>query len=535
MVAIMVADILSATTTRAAEPDPGADTDGSAGDSEADEESADAEADEESADVEADEEPADAEADEKPADAEADEESADNEAGTQAPVSFEAKAETASAEDTESSAVEGAGADAKPQETADASTDAGLTLVVSRIHLRVYGFLNAQLEMAQAIGGTTPYSTRGRISDGNSRLGFSGFVDITKGLQAVWQIEGCLANFEQGGINDRGLLATIVSRNTFVGVEQPVFGRLVFGYNDSVYRSMVGSAGAFGGNLGLTRTGLDLWNNTTAQMSGNPDSLFSRGEARFANSAHYTTPLFYGFQLGASFSFDEVPELERFRNRVSAGLTWEHAVGFKIGAGYDYQTNTGVDQEALFEGEPFSMGTADDVSTSFAKVLAGYVNSRTKTSVAAGVEYAMYGYSSFIYLDGYDMPPELREGTMSQLSSMASASQGLPFGLTLMVSGGKLWKLFDNDTVEWGNMMNADTLVGSPGDYEAWQVSGGIKYMFGDHFTTYLYYTHIVNESRQNVNFGQAPLYTNNIGTSEAYLSPGDSPRALGIGVLARF
>src|SRR5450830_859271 len=158
--------------------------------------------------------------------------------------------------------------------TALASADLGGVQVSTSI----YGFLNGQIESVEATGGATPYSARGRVSDGNSRIGFRGNIGVSSDLKGVWQIEAALNNFDQGGVNNRGESATLSSRNSYVGLESQRFGTFVVGNNDSVYRSLVGSGGALGGNLGLTVHGLDVWNNTSAQMSGNADSVFSRGE-----------------------------------------------------------------------------------------------------------------------------------------------------------------------------------------------------------------------------------------------------------------
>ena len=68
-------------------------------------------------------------------------------------------------------------------------------------------------------------------------------------------------NFDQGGVNSRGESATLSSRNTYVGIESARFGTFVVGNNDSVYRSLVGSGGALGGNLGLTVHGIDAEQN----------------------------------------------------------------------------------------------------------------------------------------------------------------------------------------------------------------------------------------------------------------------------------
>jgi len=94
--------------------------------------------------------------------------------------------------------------------------------------------------------------------------------------------------------------------------------------------------------------------------------------------------------------------------------------------------------------------------------------------------------------------------------------------LTLMFSGGKLGKL-------------TDAQVGQPGDYESSQLSLGAKYRINKLLTTYTYFTRIRNKPQQSVNLGQNPLYSVGTGTTGAYLSPGDSPQALGIGLIASF
>ncbi len=47
------------------------------------------------------------------------------------------------------------------------------------VQSRVYGFLNAEVERAQAGGGATPYDPRFRVVDGGSRIGFLGSVALT--------------------------------------------------------------------------------------------------------------------------------------------------------------------------------------------------------------------------------------------------------------------------------------------------------------------------------------------------------------------
>jgi predicted porin len=403
------------------------------------------------------------------------------------------------------------------------------TLASSRAHadeespfkMKAYGFLNAEVERVDADGGATPYRARGRVSDGNSRLGFAGSITLGHKLKAVWQIEGGLGSFEQGGVNDQGVQTTLVARNTFVGVEDLRFGRLVFGYNDSAYRTLVGSAGELGGNVGLTKTGLDLWNNTSAQMSGNPDSIFSRGEDRYKNSLHFDSAAFHGLRAAGSYSFDEAIAGGRLRQRYSVGLKYTFGP-VMVGVGHDHRSQTGVNLDRLRYGTGFVVDGEEGVSTNFYKALAS-VRLPTRTSLSAGYEFASYGYSDFVPPSTTGYYVQLGSGTMQQGGALGSLSQSL-FGerLVLMASGGKLWRLHNS-------------VVGSAEDYAAWQFSVGAKYMVGESFTTYVYYTDIRNNAGQNVNLGESPLYSNNLGTAAAYLAPGNCPRAMGLGLVARF
>ena len=388
-----------------------------------------------------------------------------------------------------------------------------------KVDTTIYGFLNGQLESVQATGGPTPYNTRGRVSDGNSRIGFRGHIGVSDDLKGVWQIEAALNNFDQGGVNTRGESATLSSRNTYVGVESAKFGTFVVGNNDSVYRSLIGSGGELGGNLGLTVHGLDVWNNTSAQMSGNFDSVFSRGEARYKNSAHYLSPNYFGFQVGASYGFDENQESNTNRGRWSVAA--KYTVGpFAIGAGYDRQTNTGVDTDALVQGFGFRTRDSSGVNTSFAKIVGTY-KLPTRTTIGLGFEQGKYGYEDVAVPTAGSFYTTTTFGSMKQNAVMASLTQEIGRA-TIMASAGKLGDL-------------KGTTFANEGDFGANQYAIGATYALNRFLTPYMYYTKIRNSAQQNVNLGQAPVYSNNIGKDDAFLAPGNSPRAFGIGLIARF
>jgi predicted porin len=386
------------------------------------------------------------------------------------------------------------------------------------LSVHLYGFLDAEIEWARAIGGTTPYTSRMRVADGNSRLGLFGSYQLTPSTEIDVQLEGFLNNFEQGGINDLGQSATLESRNTYIGVVDKRFGTLLAGNFDNAYRSLVGTGNSFGGNFGLTELGLDLWNNTTAAMSGGFASLFGRGEARLANSVHYRSPDIFGVRIAASYGFDEAEAQGGRRDHLSAAALYS-AYGFKLGVGFDHQANTGVDAGALLLGQGMQVTAVNDVATNFYKAIISY-QAPTGTYVGFGYERSVYGVSYFTQPTFTSITTPLTLSTMSQGGAMASAAQAIG-DLTVMISFGKLGPL-------------GYSIVGSAADYQATQISLGAKYAFDKSFMAYCYFTRIDNNPLQNLNLG-APIYSNNLGTSTAFLAPGDKPTAGGVGMIARF
>ena len=313
----------------------------------------------------------------------------------------------------------------------------GVAALTSPVQSRVYGFLNIQLERAWARGGATPYDSRFRVVDGGSRIGYAGAVPVGNDTSiALWQLEGALAGFEQGGLTDQGAHTSIVSRNSFVGVENRHLGRLVAGNNDSAYRRLVGSGGDMGGNLGLTVLGLDLWNNTSAQFSGNGKSIFGRGEERYHNSLHYVSPAFpislpsASIQVAASYGVDQALVQSARRDRFSLAALFR-AGGFSLGAAYDRQANTGVDVDNLEQGFGLRTDALNGVATYYYEVLASY-RFPFGTYLGAGVERSNYGFLLLVPpTSGYYA--NFNQGVMRQTGAMASVAQ--PWGrATLMVS-----------------------------------------------------------------------------------------------------
>jgi predicted porin len=110
---------------------------------------------------------------------------------------------------------------------------------------------------------------------------------------------------------------------------------------------------------------------------------------------------------------------------------------------------------------------------------------------------------------------------MKQNAVMLSVAQDIG-KLSIMGAAGKLYDL-------------KNTTFGNGSDYSATQYSLGAIYNFNRYLSPYVYYTKIRNHAQQNVNLGQSPIESNNIGKDDAFLAPGNSPRAFGIGLIARF
>jgi hypothetical protein len=398
------------------------------------------------------------------------------------------------------------------------------TAADSLVQSRVYGFLNAQLERSSASGGATPFDPRFRVVDGGSRIGYAGTVTVTSTTRALWQLEGALSGYEQAGITDQGVHTSIVSRNSFVGVENRCLGRLVAGNNDSAYRRLIGSGGDMGGNLGLTVLGLDLWNNTSAQLSGNGKSTFGRGEERYRNSVHYVSPAWRiphipsSFQIAGSYSVDQALVQTAHRDRFSVAALYRIGT-FSLGAAFDRQANTGVDVDTLERGFGLRTDVLNGVATYYYELVASY-RAPFGTYVGLGLERSNYGFLLLVPPPNTGFYAGLNQGVMRQTGIMGSLAQ--PIGkATVMVSVGGL-----------SNLSNA--IYGSGADYRSRQYSLGAKYAITDHFGAYAFFSAIQNGAQQDVNLG-APIYSNNLGTAQAYLAPGNKPRTVGFGALVRF
>ncbi|NWK80283.1 porin [Aquitalea sp. LB_tupeE] len=366
----------------------------------------------------------------------------------------------------------------------------------------IYGFLSAGFESASATGGSTPYASRARVVDNNSRIGFKGFEDLGNGTKAIWQVEQSLKNFEQGGTTDAGVTATFATRNSFVGLDNADLGKVYAGYSDSAYKT-------------LTAAGINLFQDYTAENNGSGTGVYSRGEARLKNSIHYVSPTWSGLQFGASYGVDEAKTATANKSRVSLAGNYTNG-GLIVAVGFDRQNDTSTSSTGATTFTYAASGsTASSVATSnsgqnttYTKLAASY-KFATGTLIGAGYEFGRFGSSSI-------------GSNLKQDDWTVSLSQDYgPFVFKLEYS-------------QLGQLKGSAT----PDDYKAKEYTVGIDYNLSKSTKVYTYYAKINNNTKQNANFYNNSIYSTSYSSSTntaAALAAGDDPKAFGVGLKVAF
>ncbi|WP_293766148.1 porin [uncultured Aquitalea sp.] len=356
----------------------------------------------------------------------------------------------------------------------------------------VYGFISGGIESTKATGNgvsSKDYTSRTRVVDHNSRIGFKGFEDLGNGTKAIWQVESSLKNFENGGTDDKGVTATFGTRNTFVGLDNANFGKVYLGYSDTAYKAM-------------TDIGLNLLTNTTADVNGS-SSVYSRGETRLKNSVHYVSPDLSGFKVGLSYGVDEAQTSDSTGAKTDASrlsLAANYTLGgLQVATGWDRQNDKGDYKGAtLYSGK----------NTSFYKLAASYKFS-TGTFVGAGYEWGRFDSTV------------AGKGTLKQDDWTIAIGQDI---------GNASIKLSYSDL---GKLTGAT--AGTEGDYKAHEWVFGGTYNLSKSTQLFGYYAKITNKKSQNANFANNAVYDTASGTPTASLTKGNSPEAVGVGMKVAF
>ncbi|WP_159877693.1 porin [Aquitalea denitrificans] len=361
----------------------------------------------------------------------------------------------------------------------------------------IYGYIGVAIDSASATGGSSSKPRYTRLSDANSRIGFKGFEDLGNGSKAIWQVESSLRDVTQGGSNDWGQTATLASRNSFVGLDNRDWGRLIAGYNDTAYKTLVGSVSDFG---------IDVMGNTAADTWGTGPGyyqIFSRGETRLKNSVHYTSPLLGPVQLAASWGVDETQTNGSNKTRLDLAAKYSNGP-FKLGLGWDHQNDV-----AGYAGGAYgSAATAPGKSIDYYKLIAAWQFS-TGTLLGAGIEQGRYDATS-------------GGSRMRQTAWTVAVSQSVNERLALKASWNELGALHN-------------TTLDQADDFKAHQWVVGATYALSRKTSLFSYYSVIHNGAAQNVNLGFSPVVTGSNASDTVVLADGSCVRVLGIGLGTAF
>lgn len=358
----------------------------------------------------------------------------------------------------------------------------------------IYGFVSSSIESTKATGATagsaSDYKSRTRIVDDNSRIGFKGFEDLGNGTKAIWQVEQSLKYFENGGSNDKGETATFATRNSFVGLDNSSFGKVLVGQNDTAYKT-------------LTNIGLNLFGDSTAENNGS-SQVYSRAETRLKNSVHYFSPNWSGFQVGVSYGVDEARALDGNNNQTNASR-WSLATnytngGLQVAAGWDRQNDKALSTAG-------ASSTVSGKNTNFYKLATSY-KFATGTFVGAGYEFGRFDANN----NGNTLKQD--DWTLSVGQDIGAATLKLEYSSLGRLKG---------------------AAAGTEDNYKAHQWALGADYNLSKSTKVFSYYTKITNKSAQNANFANTSIYTSNVGYSTASLAKGVDPQAFGVGLKVAF
>jgi predicted porin len=175
--------------------------------------------------------------------------------------------------------------------------------------IEIYGRLYPQVTSVEATGATDPADNEARrlsVDTSNSRIGFRGQEQLGGGMSAIWQLE-TRVRFDSGAGN-----VWAGNRDSFLGLRGN-WGTVRFGNFDTVYKSYGAAVGNF---FGISSGNFVSSSNVLSELgvSGgggeDGDGRTGQGNAtgfhiRAANSIHYETPEFGGFQAGVQYSPDE--------------------------------------------------------------------------------------------------------------------------------------------------------------------------------------------------------------------------------------
>lgn len=308
----------------------------------------------------------------------------------------------------------------------------------------VYGRIHAGLDRIEtSASAAAPHGeSLARVSDNSSKIGFRGREDLGHGNTAFFQIEGN-AKIDDG-------TGAINSQDTFVGLENPAYGRIALGRFATPIRQINGYTNRFYGE-GI-------------QDDANISQLGSDGfNRRGANAISYTTPAV----KGVSATVYRASENEaRNGDRVYSGIVQYVNGPLKGAIGYEAHTDLrpGLREKMLRAVANYNFGGGD----------VGVAWNRMVYDIASGELRRDYFTVTGAYKAGGG-------ALIGRFGVAGDVSGSAPNGASVTVKGTSLVRGADSG---------------------AKQATLGYEYYLSRRSTVYAYYTQTNNEKNANYTFG---------------------------------
>ena len=194
--------------------------------------------------------------------------------------------------------------------------------------------------------GSAPGISSNRVSSNNSRLGIKGENVIGKDWKLIWQVEltvGTDTGASGGQGSDAGTtrptrLKRLFDRNTFVGLEQPSWGRLLIGRHDTPYKLSTRKLDVFADGIADNRSLMG----TTMLGGATGGVVIETFDSRLSNQIVYFSPKLGGYSLAVGYAnlseninYDKQPAVNAFS---LAGMYEEG----NVYAAFAYEVHTSV-------------------------------------------------------------------------------------------------------------------------------------------------------------------------------------------------
>ncbi|CAG9235644.1 Porin [Paraburkholderia tropica] len=273
------------------------------------------------------------------------------------------------------------------------------TVAHAQSSVTLYGTIDTSITYVNNASGSKNLWALGNSSAGNlsgSRWGVKGAEDLGGGLKAIFQLENGF-NPSTGAAGQGGLM---FGRQAFVGLTSDQFGSVTLGRQYDPLVDMV---------QGITA---DNYFGSVFATAGDVDNYDNSFRAN--NAIKYVSPVFYGLQAEALYSFGGVAGSTGSEQTYSAALSYT-AGQLSIAGGYFYAANTAASAGARDADDGWS-GTSGNTfngainegyqtahSLQIARIAAQYVaGSFTFGAGYSNAQYASDGASNYTGTEKYN-------------------------------------------------------------------------------------------------------------------------------------